>query len=461
MFFCLPILDQEQITIPLSEYQSLLALVSRLEAKIILLEEEIKLLKNGRNSKTSSLAPSHDIAKSNSKSLREAFGLKTGGQQGHEGSTLKMVAIADEIKHYRPYFCKACGNSLLNEQSELVSKKQEIELPTLTPKYIEHQSYSCRCTKCGIKTVSELPVHLKGNIQYGASVSALVAYLSVRQYISYNRVAEMMRDCFAIPLSEGTVDNLLDSVAQQAMPIYEIIQKRVEVSKVVGGDETGIKINGSKGWLFTFQTPTLTFLNVSLSRGYDSILNVFANGFPMATYVSDCLAAQLKTPAKHHQICIAHLLRELTNFTVAFDCPWAKQMKQLLVQAIELKKGLQPTDYLTTNETVILIANRLDELLNDTNYYNHKKIKAFVKRLRKNETSVLTFLYHQKVPPDNNASERAIRNAKVKMKVSNQFKTLTGANRFAIIRSVIDTTIKNSQNVLQALTLLPNFNPAE
>ena len=199
MFFCLPILDQEQITIPLSEYQSLLALVSRLEAKIILLEEEIKLLKNGRNSKTSSLAPSHDIAKSNSKSLREAFGLKTGGQQGHEGSTLKMVATADEIKQYRPYFCKACGNSLLNEQSELVSKKQEIELPTLTPKYIEHQSYSCCCTKCGIKTVSELPVHLKGNIQYGASVSALVAYLSVRQYISYNRVAEMMRDCFAIP----------------------------------------------------------------------------------------------------------------------------------------------------------------------------------------------------------------------------------------------------------------------
>ena len=74
---------------------------------------------------------------------------------------------------------------------------------------------------------------------------------------------------------------------------------------------------------------------------------------------------------------------------------------------------------------------------------------------------VLTFLYHQKVPPDNNASERAIRNAKVKTKVSNQFKTLTGANGFAIIRSVIDTTIKNSQNVLQALTLLPNFNPAE
>lgn len=464
MFFCSPILEQEYITIPLSEYQSLLALsalVVKLEGKIRLLEEEISLLKNGRNSKTSSIAPSHDIAKSKSKSLREASGLKTGGQQGHQGSTLKMVTTADEIKQYRPYFCTTCGNSLEHVKAELVTKKQEIELPTLTPKYIEHQSYSCRCTNCGIKTVSKLPVHLKGNIQYGSSVSALLAYLSVRQYVPYNRVAEMMRDCFAIPLSEGTVDNLLDSIAQQALPMYKIIQQRVEESKVVGGDETGIKINGNKGWLFTFQTPTLTFLTASLSRGYDSILNVFANGFPMASYVSDCLAAQLKVPAKYHQICTAHLLRELTSFSVAFNCPWANQMKHLLVEAIELKKELQPTDYLTTNEKVTLIANRLDELLSDTNYYNHQKIKAFVKRLQKNKTSILTFLYHQKVPPDNNASERAIRNAKVKMKVSNQFKTLTGANRFAIIRSVIDTTIKNSQNVLQTLTLLPNFRSAE
>lgn len=36
------------------------------------------------------------------------------------------------------------------------------------------------------------------------------------------------------------------------------------------------------------------------------------------------------------------------------------------------------------------------------------------------------------------------------MKVSNQFKILEGAQRFAVLRSVIDTIIKNSQNVLQA-----------
>jgi len=70
---------------------------------------------------------------------------------------------------------------------------------------------------------------------------------------------------------------------------------------------------------------------------------------------------------------------------------------------------------------------------------------------------------YKEVPPDNNGSERAIRNVKVKMKISNQFKSFEFAQHYAVIRSVIDTTIKNSMNVLDALTNLANqkINPAE
>jgi transposase len=61
------------------------------------------------------------------------------------------------------------------------------------------------------------------------------------------------------------------------------------------------------------------------------------------------------------------------------------------------------------------------------------------------------------VPPDNNASERAIRNVKVKQKISRQFKIEQAAQNFAKIRSVIDTTIKNGLNVLEALTPITKF----
>jgi hypothetical protein len=51
---------------------------------------------------------------------------------------------------------------------------------------------------------------------------------------------------------------------------------------------------------------------------------------------------------------------------------------------------------------------------------------------------------------------RAIRNVKVKTKVSGQFRNPEGkgAERFARIRSVIDTTVKNGQNVFVALKCL-------
>src|ERR1035441_11115398 len=65
---------------------------------------------------------------------------------------------------------------------------------------------------------------------------------------------------------------------------------------------------------------------------------------------------------------------------------------------------------------------------------------------------IFPFLYNAEVPPDNNSSERAIRNIKVKQKVSGQFKT--GHDAFCILRSVIDTCIKSKVDVFEALTLI-------
>ncbi len=134
-------------------------------------------------------------------------------------------------------------------------------------------------------------------------------------------------------------------------------------------------------------------------------------------------------------------------------------MKHLLQDAIALKKQLTPQDYLQSCTAVNQIEERLTQLLQADHCTSHKKVQAFNKRLTKNKNSILTFLYHPKVPPDNNGSEQAIRNVKVKAKISGQFRSERGATRFAILRSVIDTTIKNTRNVFEALTLLINLEP--
>lgn len=105
------------------------------------------------------------------------------------------------------------------------------------------------------------------------------------------------------------------------------------------------------------------------------------------------------------------------------------------------------------------IVRRLKRLLERPPDKGQKELFTFYKRIRRERDNLFTFLFVEGVPPDNNASERAIRNIKVKQKISGQFKTGKAAGNFAIIRSVIDTTIKNGMGVLEALALIAKLQP--
>lgn len=52
------------------------------------------------------------------------------------------------------------------------------------------------------------------------------------------------------------------------------------------------------------------------------------------------------------------------------------------------------------------------------------------------------------MPPDKNSSELATSNIYVKQKISGQFKSMTGAMNFAILRFGTDTAIENVLNAL-------------
>lgn len=67
--------------------------------------------------------------------------------------------------------------------------------------------------------------------------------------------------------------------------------------------------------------------------------------------------------------------------------------------------------------------------------------------MKKNAPWMTTFVHHEEVPPDNNASERAIRHVKCKAKISGQFKTELGGQIYAHLHSLTDTARKNGQNI--------------
>ena len=79
----------------------------------------------------------------------------------------------------------------------------------------------------------------------------------------------------------------------------------------------------------------------------------------------------------------------------------------------------------------------------------------------KHKDYVFSFLHYPDVPADNNGSERAIKNVKVKQKISGHFKSFEGEMNFAVLRSITDKAIKNAQNVLNTLIVIAELKASD
>ena len=431
-------------------------LIVRLEARISDLEEEVHQLKHPKNSYTGSVPPSKEENRK-TRSLRGKSNKASGGQLGHRGSSLPFSEAPDTIIKHTPMFCGHCQKDIGGLDERLTSKRQVVDLPIVKPIYTQHECYQKTCS-CGHVNQSTFPAQVNAPIQYGPNVESLIAYLSVRQYVSYHRISEYFKDAYRLPISQGSIKNLLDKFTQKATLVYQRIKENIAKAVVLGADETGAKVVGKKFWAHTWQDPNNTFIAMSASRGTKAIKDNFPAGFPASILVSDAWAAQLATPAQSHQLCMAHLLRDLNYLIERYPTQdWPVNMKQLIQDSLKLRKTAEAQGFQPTSKQSSQLEKNMDALLAIEWDKRYNKMTSFRKRLVKNRNYLFNYLYHPLVPPDNNGSERAIRNIKVKQKVSGKFISETGAHSFAVIRSVIDTIIKRNNNVLEGLSLTANL----
>jgi len=328
-----------------------------------------------------------------------------------------MTDKPDQTIQHIPQYCTCCGRDLSQIPATKVECRQQIELPPVIPIYVEHQSFQKTCP-CGNTVIGSFPDGVTPGISYGASVVNLVAYLSIRHFLPFNRLAELCRTVFRLPIGSGTIVELINRAAAKAKPAYELIREKVKTSKANGGDETGTIIDGKKGWFWTLQGKLFTFIIASLNRGAQTLYEHFPNGFAFSVLVHDCWKCYFKVSALAHQICLAHLLRELTHVYECYKLKWATDFKQLLVETIAFKKTLLPEDYHKTLPQRTKFEEHLTALLQEPIDPKNTIAVSLQKRLVKYRQHIFTFLYYHDVPPDNNASERAIRNGKIKQKGS-------------------------------------------
>ena len=431
-----------------------------LKAKMTLLLDLLQKTGIKKDSHNSSLPPSSDLFTAKTKSLRAASILKSGGQLGHAGTTLQMSATPDTIYDLKSNYCSHCQGSLSDGFFVLKAKRQVIELPPIAPLYEEYRQYGCVCPHCQHEQVADFPLGVNAPIQYGSSVEGLVSYLSVAQYIPFGRIQTLFAQVFSLPLSQGTVGNILERTALKCQGVYEQIKTQIAKSQVVGSDETGAKVNGDKWWIWVWQTISCTFLVASKSRGADTIGLIWADKLANLTLITDRWGAQLKAVLRGRQICLAHLLRNIIFIDESEKHPFATQFKQLMIDVFSIRKQLLQLNmpYEIDQKEAKIIEKRLNDLLLiSIDKEKYPLALTFQGSMIKHRNHLFPCLYNLDIPPDNNGSERAIRNVKVKQKVSGQFKT--GQNAFCVIRSIIDTLRKKGVEVLPCLIQIIKLQP--
>lgn len=448
--------------------------VTQLEAHVQ--ELEARLAKDSHNS---GKPPSSDGLKRQlprTRSLRRASRKRSGGQLGHPGETLALVAAPDVVEEHRPAVCAAC-QATLDERAEVVGvveRRQVRDLPPVQLHVTEHRALRLRCPACQRLSDGAFPAEAPSRAQYGPRLRALAVYLVEQQLLPYERACEVLADVCGAALSEGTLATWLQQGAEALEPVEAAIKDALRRAPLLHHDETGVRRAGKLAWAHVTSTNQVTHYAIHAKRGSaatDAIgilptytgVSVHDGWKPYETY-TQC----------RHALCNVHHLRELTYLEEAYQQAWATDMKALLhemhaatdaarVQGASRLAASQRTAFVTRYQALLasgLAANPPPvRRPGQRGRLKQAPARNLLERLWLQQDQVLAFLDDLSIPFDNNQAERDLRMLKTQQKVSGCFRSDAGAGAFARIRGYCSTLRKQGVALLDALRTLFTGSP--
>ena len=420
------------------------------------LETELAKYKTpDKNSGNSSTPPSKESMKDEAirrtKTLRKPTGRKPGGQKGHEGSTLKMTQTPDETVDIAADYCTKCGASLEDCERILDYVTQVVSIPDMKPVVKEIRHYITICKQCGERIQSHAPRKRGSNaVVYDATVKSLVVYLSVVMFLPYGRIENFFREVFGLEISQGSFVNWVNEAKKNAAPAIEKIKECIMKSAVVGFDESGLYCNKKLDWTWIAQTVYFTLLFHGSGRSHKELESRFGSSLERMVAVTDRHSAYFTLNFLNHQVCVAHLLRELQYLNeLDKEQQWSRNVESLLQQAVH-ERNENPQTVIDKQPWLI----KLDGLLTENLEHMAEQFRKLKNGLIKCRDYIFNFLENPSIPPDNNASERGIRKVKIKMKNSGTFRSDAGADAFLDLLSIVETTKKHNNSPYAAIHAL-------
>jgi transposase len=397
---------------PVRRYvQDLEQRIEQLEVSVLQLLQRIEQLESrlNQNSQNSNKPPSSDPpyqrpAREVRKSKR-----RRGGQKGHKGHRQQMLKPT-EILTIAPGPC-TCGCARQRAGSlRPFYTHQWIELPEIAMQVKHVVLKKAQCSSCGRWVKAQLPREYQSG--YGPRFSALVAELSGIQGISRQAVEDFIENVFAVPISTGAIQKVIDRVSEALAPVHQAIGASVRRAPVNHVDETSWQQAGVLKWLWTMTNCLAAFFIVHSNRSRKAFEALIENW--TGILVSDNYPLY-RNWVNQRQVCLAHLIRKASGLAQRTDeaCRrFGEQLKDFLQQLCAFAHAPPSKKKWTEFYTQLMLLLWLFEGAEDDAGRLSREILREI-------DSLWVFLDHAGVEPTNNRAERALRFAVLWRKRSN------------------------------------------
>ncbi len=428
----------------------LLALSARLEAQdaqLAVLAERVEELEQRlkRDSRNSSLPPSHDPPWLGKRGRSRGTGRKRGGQPGHvgHGRALFPVERVTEVVEHWPQRC-SCGHVFGADEREhgAPARKQVAELPPLAIEISEHRRQRLCCPDCGRTVRAELPVGVPRGC-FGPKLEAAIAALTVRNRLSRRQLVELLEELFGCPIAIGTIDAILTRTAETLEPVYDELLEQTRTVGALNIDETGWYLAGEPRTLWGAFSKQTAVLRIAPDRGKQHLHGLLGDAFA-GVVGSDRFSAYNSLEPERRQVCWSHLRRD---FTFHADLGQGSQ-EAFGLDGLEVtwnvfqawKQFQQDGDRAALQRRVAEIKHQMRPVLEwGSTGKRQRHVRALAKNLLKLWPALWTFADVPDVEPTNNAAERGLRAAVIYRKLSLGSRSQGGERTIERLLSVDET----------------------
>src|SRR5215211_2736241 len=316
--------------------------------------------------------------------------------------------------------CRGCGADVSGAPQRVCESYDRIEIPASRPDVTRVSLHGGICPCCAKGFKAAPPVGLEPGSPFG------------------------------LDISEGALVNILDASRAPFATQTSLIKARLLASTVLASDETGMRVGRSNWWLWVFHHADSAIF-VAAERRAKTVVAAFLGDHRPHHWISDRYGGQMGWARLEHQVCLAHLIRDVQYAIDAGDTVLAPGLKGLLKRACAIGRRREALADSTLKVYQADLDRRLDRLMSLV-----PTTRAGAKLhtiIRKSRRHLFVFITNRDVTATNNGSERALRPCAVYRKITNGFRSQWGAVLYADIRSVVETARRRAIRAIDAIRL--------